>query len=231
LSYGVSPHRFRRRRRIRLAVILLVAAGALAAIVRYREPIAAPAVRVWRQHRALAASPQRNRAIYREVNVSADSIAFDGDAVDGWTQFAQVCGFGFRPIVFVGERRSAAGPPGGKQVVFIGKVGSYTDDARTPDEMRLRPLAAQAFTAPSLFSPAAPVAPPSFAPLAFPKMQLTRIFAGHADPSDPTRVVIPYQCNEQSGEIDALLQADGTVAFRVRSGPAKVITPGRVRPL
>lgn len=49
--------------------------------------------------------------------------------------------------------------------------------------------------------------------------QVVRVFAGRIDPVDPARFLIPYELNDETGEIEGILRTDGTVSLRVISGP------------
>lgn len=47
-----------------------------------------------------------------------------------------------------------------------------------------------------------------------------RVFAGQADPADPTHFTIQYELGGEPGVLDGFLRNDGLVDLRVRSGPA-----------
>jgi hypothetical protein len=46
------------------------------------------------------------------------------------------------------------------------------------------------------------------------------VYAGHADPNDPTHMIIDYDIDGKKGIIDGWLKPNDTMSFSIRSGPA-----------
>jgi hypothetical protein len=55
--------------------------------------------------------------------------------------------------------------------------------------------------------------------------QHMRIFAGQADPADPSRFTIDYQASDGRGTIEGRLRSDDTVEMKIASGPAPSVLP------
>ena len=228
LEYGKEPPRHARR--VARWLIAGAAVVAVAAAAVYREELAAPALRVHHQRRALAARPAPDAPAHVEFKIEPESGSRHFRNPTPWPhvrRFAPAKGY---PPVFVGMRRSPGGAA--ERLVVVTMAGSFSVGraSAAPDEQR-KPLWPQAFAPATVLSDAQPLGTPPIVSILLPKLRLNTIYAGQADPDDASRFIIRYRSGDEEGEIAGRLRADDGFDLEVLSGPARIEMGAVIKPM
>lgn len=141
------------------------------------------------------------------------------DVPPAWGDYVQAAKVWVGPTLFLGYRTSAGG---NHRLIVVQSLLGFGTDMKHPKE-RSHPFAVVA----NVIAPATLAALPTMIKPAHAGLcgevepdPILQLFAGHADPADPSHFTIVYQVGARRGTIDGYLQNDDTVKMKIRDGPA-----------